>query len=114
MAMCLWEYLDTIYGGEPIIRCRSFVYSATAGLVLFAVACLLCLLTPRWAAICALSGAVLSWPEAALALSAVPWSHLTWFVRYRPENAVAVLCLIVSSAYSVNQVRLLFRAPTGS
>ena len=105
----LWAFLDGIYGAGPITRYNILVYSATLGLCLFIVACFLAPFQKHWSIRCAVVGAVLCWPEFILAFSAIPWGNLVWFIRYRSGTAAALVCLVVSSIYSLNQMLSLNR-----
>jgi hypothetical protein len=108
-SISLWAFLDAIYGAGSITRYNILVYSATLGLGLFIVACLLAPFQRHWSIRCAVAGAVLSWPEFILVLSAVPWGNLIWFIRYRPGTATALVSLAFSSIYSLSQMLSLNR-----
>jgi hypothetical protein len=102
----LWMFLDGIYGAGPITRHSILVYSAMLGFGFFVIATLLAPFQRRWSIRCAVAGAALSWPEFILAFSTIPWSNLAWFISYRTGTAIALVCLIASSFYSVAQMLL--------
>jgi hypothetical protein len=106
---CLGEFFDGLYGGEPIIYHLGLIHVATAGAVLFAVACVLSLFTLRFGIMCGLLAGILSWPYFAIQLSGVPWGNLIWFARYRPDTLAAIVTLIASSLYSAVHLRRLVR-----
>ncbi|MGB9105850.1 MAG: hypothetical protein WCC59_13900 [Terriglobales bacterium] len=104
-------FIDGLYGGEPITHHLGLIHVATAGAILFAVACVLSLFTPRVGVVCALVGGVLSWPYFAIQVFAIPWGSIVSILPYAnwQDLLTAILALVVSSVYSVNQLRLLFR-----
>ena len=63
--------LDGLYGGEPITGHTILIHVATAGAILFVVACVLSLFSVRFGIICALAACILSWPLFASELYAV-------------------------------------------
>jgi hypothetical protein len=106
--LALWGFFDGLYGGEPITRHLSLIHAATAGAILFAVACVLSSFSLRFGIACALAACILSWPFFAGELSAIlrVWRSLFSVVHYSPwgDRLAAVLMLTISSIYSVVQL----------
>jgi hypothetical protein len=106
-------FFDGLYGGEPIPHRMWLIwvqiYAASAGTVLFAVACVLSPFSLRFGIACALAACLLSWPFFAGQLSAIlsVWRSLFSTVHYPAwgDRLAAVLMLILSSIYSVVQLR---------
>jgi hypothetical protein len=115
-AFVLAEWFDALYGGEPLTDYVGLIHLATAGTVLFAAACILSLFTLRVGVVCGLAGGVLSWPYFAIPIPIIPWSKLVSILPYSNWLNVltAILVLVVSSIYSVSQLRLLLRGPGNS
>lgn len=107
-ALCLGQFLDALYGGEPIVHYLFLIKVATAGMILFVVACIVSLFTLRVGAICGLFASVLSWPYLVVQLSTVPWRNLAWFSRYRPDTLMSVMMLVASTLYSILLTRYQF------
>jgi hypothetical protein len=108
-AFAFLGYFDGVYGGEPILYHLGLIHVATAGAILFAVATVLSLITLRAGIACGIVAATLSWPYFALELYWVPWSDFVWFAKYRPDTLTAIFCLICSTYYSINRLRLLIQ-----
>jgi hypothetical protein len=100
-------YFDGLYAMEHITYHLGLTHAATAGAVLFAIACVLSMFSLRVGIMCGILSAILSWPFFAIELYAVPWRDLVWFAKYRPDTLTAIFCLICSTYYSINQLRLL-------
>jgi hypothetical protein len=81
-----------------------FLYALVGGLALFIVSTISSLFGKKLAILCGLMAAILSWPEFSLVLSTVPWRDLAWFLRYRMEATASLLCLFVSSIYSLSRL----------
>jgi hypothetical protein len=111
-AFAFLGYFDGLYGGEPIIYHLRLIHVATAGAILFAVACVLSLFTPRAGIVCGIVAAILSWSNFAVELYWIPWSNFLWFAKYRPDALTAIFCLICSTYYSINQLRMLMGGAT--
>ncbi len=111
--LALAYFFDGFYGGEPSTRHLGLIHAATAGAILFAVACVLSLFSLRLGTVCTLAACILSWPFFSGNLFAIlsVWRSLFSILRYSNWGAslAAVVMLIISSAYSINQARLLFR-----
>jgi hypothetical protein len=110
-AFAFLGYFDGLYGGEPIIYHLGLIHVATAGAILFAVASVLSLLNLKVGIACGIVATILSWPYFAIGIFAVPWSHPFGFVRW-PDTLTATFCLICSTYYSVDQLRLLMAVVT--
>jgi hypothetical protein len=104
-AVCFLLYFEALYTGEPVARHQGMIYAAAAGSVLFGIACILSVVWRRAGAIAALVSAVLSWPYFSVQIWTVPWGNLGWFVRYRIDTAAAILLLIVSTIWSIHDLR---------
>ena len=108
-AFAFLGYFDGLYGGEPIIHYLGLIHVATAGAILLAVASVLSLITLRVGIACGIVAAILSWPDFAIELYRVPWSDFLRFAKYRPDTPTAIFCLICSTYYSINRLRLLIQ-----
>jgi len=98
--------VDFLYGAAPDVS--RLVYLLIAGIALFGLACALSFFTPRWATICALCAAALLWPLLAPEFGRMNWGrNLGWLIRYEPDTPMAILSLLVSSIYSIRQLRFL-------
>ncbi len=106
-AFAFFGYFDGLYGGEPIIYHLRLIHIATGGAILFAVACVLSLFNLRVGNACGIVAAILSWPYFAIELYWIPWSDLAGLAKYRPDTLTAIFCLICSTYYSINRLRLL-------
>ena len=104
-ALSLLGFIEAIYGAGPVLFHRGLVYCTIAGAILFGVAGVLAFLTKQLAIFFALIACALSWSELyPVMFSPLPWSDLVWFVRYRPDQSTAFLCLIASTVYSLVQL----------
>lgn len=113
--LALAYFFDGLYGGEPITHHLGLIYAATAGAILFAVACVLSLLSLRFGTVCALAACILSWPLFSGNLFTIlsVWRSLFSILRHSNWGAslAAVVMLIISSIYSLSRLKLAFRAP---
>jgi hypothetical protein len=114
VAFAIWfEDVDGMEPG-PITGYIGLIQTAIAGMILLSLACLLSLLTTRVAIVCGLFGCVLSWPYFGPLLFGTPWGRLASLIAgsslWRDEFAAIVL-LMVTSVYSVAQLRSLLRGP---
>ncbi len=111
-ALALAQFLDGLYAGEPITHHRALIHLAIAGTILFAAACILSLFTLRVGVVCGLAGGILSWPCFAVGMTAIPWRSVVSIFSYSNWSFVltSILALVVSSAYSVNRLRVLLRS----
>ena len=110
-AFALWQFLDSLYAGEPVRDHLVLIYSGIVGTILSAAACVLSLFTKRVGLVCGLVGAVLAWPGFSLTIPKVPFlSTVSIFPDSTSADLLtAILALVVSSFYGINQFRLLFR-----
>ena len=110
-ALALAQFLDDLYAGEPVTDHLGLIYLAIAGTILFAAACILSLFTLRVGVVCGLGGGILSWPVFAIAIPRIPWGSVVSIFPYSNWRYVltAILALVVSSAYTVNRLRVLLR-----
>jgi heme exporter protein D len=110
-AFALAESFDSLYGAGPVTHELGLIHLAIAGTILFTVACILSLFTLRAAVVCGLAGGVLSWPYFAIPIPTIPWGSLVSILPYANWMALltTLLALVVSSVYSVNQLRILLR-----
>jgi hypothetical protein len=111
-ALDLANFFDSVYGAGPISsNYIGLTHVAIAGAILFAVACLLSLFNLRMGITCGLVACILSWPFFAGELSLIlgVWRGLFSVVGYAYWTArlASVWMLIVSSIYSLSQLRLL-------
>lgn len=111
-AFALAQFFDDLYAGEPITDHFVLIYLAIAGTIFLAAACLLSLFTLRVGVVCGLSGSILSWPCFAIAMPTIPWGSVVSIFPHSNWRFVltAILALVVSSAYSVNRMRVLLRS----
>lgn len=114
-AFALAEFLDGLYGAGPVTHHLALIHLAIAGTILFAAACILSLFTLRVGVVCGLGGVVLSWPYFALQMPAIPWGSLISILPHANwvDLLTAILVLVVSSVYSVNQLQILRRGRSG-
>jgi hypothetical protein len=114
-ALALAYFFDSLYGAAPITHHFGLIHTAMAGAILFVVAAVLSLFAARPEIMCAMVACGLSWPLFAGELAAIlsVWRNMFSVVHYAYWGArlTAVLMLIISSIYSLNRSRLLFRAP---
>lgn len=109
--MCLFWYIDFLYGAGP--RTSHLLYALIAGTALFGFASSLSCFIPEWATVCALSASALSWPFLSLQFGRMGWGrNLGWLISYEPDTPTAILSLIVSSLYAIHQLRFLLRSDT--
>lgn len=111
-AYALAEFFDGLLGGEPFTGpVPKLIYLAIAGTVLFFLACILSLFSWRVGVFCGSAGGVLSWPCFAVSLPAIPWGSLFSILPYSNWSnlLMAILTLVVSTTYSLNQLRQLLR-----
>jgi hypothetical protein len=110
-AFALAEFFDGLYGAGPVTLHLGLIHLAIAGTILFAVACILSLFTLRVGVVCGIAGGVLSWPYFAIQLPTIPWGSLVSILPHANwvDLMIAILVLVVSSVYSVNQLRMLLR-----
>ena len=78
--------------------------------MLFGIACVLSFFTLRWATICALAAAAVSWPPLWRQLGVSFGRNWLWVITYRPSSPTAVFSVIISSVYAIFQLTLLCRA----
>jgi hypothetical protein len=111
-AFALAEFLDALYGAGPLTGHVRLVQLAIAGTILFAAACMLSLFALRVGVFCALAGGVLSWPCLVIEVPGIPWGSLLSILPDAnwQDLVIAILALVVSSVYSVTQLRLLLRS----
>jgi hypothetical protein len=113
--LALAAFFDGLYGGESLTRHLVLIHVATAGAVLFAVACVSCIFSPRFGIVCALAACILSWPFFSGNLFAIlkVWRSLFSVVHYSNwgDSLAAVVTLIISSIYSLSRLPLLFQPP---
>lgn len=110
-AFTLVQFFDYLYAGEPPTDHLVLIYPAIAGTIFLAAACILSLFTLRAGVVCGLSGSILSWPCFFVAITAIPWGSVVSIFPYSNWRFLltAILALVVSSAYSVNRLRVLLR-----
>jgi hypothetical protein len=115
-SFALAGFFDGLYGAGPVTRYLGVIHLAIAGTILFAVACVLSLFTLRVGVICGLCACVLSWPYFAIQIPTIPWNRVFAVLHYAnwQDLMTAILALVVSSAYSVNRLRLLLRGSIDS
>ena len=112
-ALSLADFLDSVYGAGPIFqKYVGLTHVAIAGAILFAVACLLSLFNERLGIACGVVACILSWPlfsrELSVALGVWRSLHSVLGYAYWTARIASVGMLIVSSIYSLSQLRLLF------
>lgn len=110
-AFALASFFDALYGAGPVTRGLWLIHLAIAGTILFAAACIVSLFALRAGILCAIAGGILSWPEFADSFGFIPWRHILSILPYANWLVLltAIFALIVSSAYSIDEVSLLFR-----
>jgi|SRR5882672_3156567 len=107
-ALALAQFFDALYAGEPVTDHLGLNHLAIAGTILFAAACILSIFNLQAGVICGLAGAILSWPGFAFVMPTIPWGSFVSSFRYSNWGFLltAILALVVSSAYSLNQLRV--------
>ena len=115
-AFALAEFFDGLYGAGPVTHRLGLIHLAIAGTILFAAACILSLFTLRVGVVCGIAGGVLSWPYFAIQMPTIPWGRLASIFphAHSVDLLIAILVLVVSSVYSVNQLRMLLRGRNDS
>jgi hypothetical protein len=114
-ALALWYYFDGYYARD-LSRVKAvyifLLHASTAGAWLFAISFVLALLSLRFGIVCALAAGVMAWPYFFTLLLGIPWRHLIDVLPYSDWLAqyISILTLIISSAYSVVQLRMFVRA----
>ena len=110
-AFALAQFFDGLFAGEAVTDQLRLTYLAIAGTILFAAACIVSLFTLRIGVVCGLGGSILSWPYFAIGMPTIPWGSVVSIFPYSNWAFVltAILGLVVSSAYSINQLRLFLR-----
>jgi hypothetical protein len=112
-ALAIGNFFDGLYGAGPVTHYFGLIHTAVAGAILFVIACAFSLFSSRFGIVCALAACILSWPYFGIQLFAIPWDSIFSLMRY-PEwrdKFAAILGLVISSVYSVTQLRLLWRKP---
>ena len=109
---CLEGYIEFLAGLEPI-AIRHSLYGLVAGTALIGIACALSFFRLRWAAVCALSGAAVSWPLLWRQFLMTFGPDGLWVLTYHPDTSAAVVSLIVSTGYAVLQLWPLLRSEAG-
>ena len=110
--ICLFGFVDFLYGAEPPIS--HLVYLLIAGTVLFGFACTLSLFVPKLATVCALCAAALSWVLLSSEFGRMDRGrNLVWLITYEPDTPAAILSLIVSSVYATLQFSFFLRTDDG-
>ena len=104
-------YFDGLYGAGQVTHGLWVVNLATVGMALFAAACIFSFFAIRIGLVCAAAGGLLSWPAFAVAMFKIPWGSIVSILPYSNwlDLLLAIVALIVSSVYSVNQALPLFR-----
>ena len=100
------SFFEALYAGEPIAFHLTLIHLATAGAVLFAVACFVCLFSLRLGGVLGVFARLFSWPFLGIELAAFPWRNLIWAVHYRPETLSALVTLTLSSICSMARISL--------
>jgi len=107
-ALALGFYFDGLYGGEPIRGSPWLMYAATAGTVLFVVACVLSAFNFRLGSLCGTAASVASWPYCSVLLATIPWGvnpvSLLPHARWGDEFA-ALLALAAASIHAMIALR---------
>jgi hypothetical protein len=113
--VALAGYLDGYYArdlGTATTGYLLLLHVSTAGACLFAISFVLSFFNLRFSIITALAASILAWPYFGMLLPWIPWGHLIeslalsdWLDQY-----ISILMLIVSTVYSVVQLRMSFRA----
>jgi hypothetical protein len=101
---CLEGYIEFLAGLEPIGISRS-LYGLVAGAALIGIACAFSFFRLRWAAISALAGAAVLLPTLWRQFGMTFGPDGLWVLRYYPGTSAAVVSLIVSTGYSILQLR---------
>jgi len=112
LVLAIWfEDVDGMEPG-PITGYFGLIQTAIGGMILLAIACLLSLLTERLTIVCGLVACILSWPYFGPLLFGAPWGRLASLIAGLPlwrDEFAAIVMLVVSSVYSVAQLRSLLR-----
>ena len=110
-AFTLSQFFDSLYGAGPVTSHLGLIHVAIAGTILVAGASISSLFGRRVGIVCGLGGSILSWPYFAIVIPAIPWGSVVSIFPYSnwAELLTAILALVVSSAYSLNQLRALHR-----
>ena len=118
-AFALWNYFDGYYARD-LSRVKAvyifLLHASTAGAWLFAISFALSLFRLRFGIGCGLAAGVLAWPYFCTLLPGIPWRHLIEVLPYSDWLAqyMSILMLIISSVYSMAQLRPLLRLPAAT
>ena len=113
-ALCMAGFFDGLYAGEPITRHRALIYLASGSLGLFLAASVLSFFKRKVGLGIGLLAAILAWPFFAIQLAVLPWYELSWYLRYRFDSWTTLLTLIVSSIFTLAQIRSLVRTQSAT
>jgi hypothetical protein len=110
-SFALAVYWEALYGAGPI-KTSVLMYLAISGTVLFAVSCVMLLISSQVGLSCAITAGLLSWPYFVIHVPTIPWSRLLSAVSNNSRwlfLLIAILALVVTSIYSLNQLRCFVR-----
>jgi hypothetical protein len=115
-SISLLGFFDAFYGAGPVPY-HPLTHCAIGGSVLFAIACVVSLFHLRSGIVCALVASLFCWPFFAGELSMVlrVWRSLVSVVvrdyGMWNDRLAALLTLMLSSAFSLSQLRRFWQAP---
>lgn len=112
-AFTLWGRLEVFYG-EPITHPLfvAMVHATSGGAILFVIAFVMSFFSVRLGVFCGLAAIILSVPFLFVEVGIFPWRHLIEDLGYNfwADTLAAIIMLIISSAYTLAQLRLWYRA----
>jgi hypothetical protein len=112
-ALAMGAYYDAVYGAGPVTHHPLLVHVGVAGAFLFGCTSLMSLWKPDWAVVLGSFACCLCWSDLARIVPEIPFLHVFSIVghAYWNEMLVALLILILASAYSVRQSLRIFSHP---
>ena len=104
-ALAMGAYYDAVYGAGPVTRHPMLVHVGVAGAFLFGCASLVSLWKPYLSVIVSIFACCLCWSDFAWIVPQIPFFHVFSIIGYAywNETLLALLILILASAYSLRQ-----------
>jgi hypothetical protein len=104
-ALAMGAYYDAVYGAGPVTRHTLLLRVGVAGAFLFGCTSLLSLWNPHQAVLVGIFACCLCWSDFARIVPRIPFLQVFSVIGYAywNETLLALLILILASAYSLRQ-----------
>jgi hypothetical protein len=109
-SLALALYFESLFGAGPVTL-RPQLLIGIVGAILFVPALVLSIFELRLGVMCGLAASALSWSCLGDVLVSIPWESILRILPYArwADILVAIVMLIISSIYSLAQLRLFFK-----